>query len=85
MDIELRPIKEADLTRLSGGESPFDDFGPRVPRSQVPNPTLREAGALAVWRAQDMKLLGDVTWIWNQWGPTPESRKRLYEFLILNS
>lgn len=67
-------MTEEDLPHLTGGESPFDEFGPRRPRSEVPSPELREAGALAVCDAEDKALLGDVSWIWQQWGPTPDSR-----------
>jgi RimJ/RimL family protein N-acetyltransferase len=74
MEIELRALTDDDLPKLSGGESPFDDFGPRRPRSEVPAPTLHETGALAVCDAQQKTLLGDVSWVWRQWGPTPESR-----------
>jgi RimJ/RimL family protein N-acetyltransferase len=73
MDVELRPITPDDLPKLTGGDSPYDDFGPRRPRSEVPSPALRESGALAICEAQHKTLLGDVSWIWQHWGPTPES------------
>lgn len=74
MEIELRALIADDLPKLGGGESPFDDFGPRRPRSEPPAPTLHETGALAVCDAQEKTLLGDVSWVWRRWGPTPESR-----------
>lgn len=74
MKIELRAVTEDDLPNLSGGESPFDEFGPRRPRSEPPTPALHETGALAVCDAHQKTLLGDVSWVWRQWGPTPESR-----------
>ncbi len=74
MEIELRPVTEEDLLHLVGGESPYDDFGPRRPRTEVPTPALHEVGALAVCETRGKRLLGDVTWIWTHWGPTPESR-----------
>lgn len=74
MEIELRPVTEEDLPQLVGGQSPYDDFGPRRPRTEVPTPALHEVGALAVCDARDERLLGEVSWIWNHWGPTPESR-----------
>ncbi|WP_268239249.1 hypothetical protein [Microlunatus endophyticus] len=36
----LRPITVEDLSRLSGGDSPFDDFGPHM----VHGPRLRRRG-----------------------------------------
>ncbi len=51
--IVLRPITEDDLPDLGGGESTFDEFGPRAPRSEVPSPDLREAGGLAVCDAAE--------------------------------
>ncbi len=72
--ITLRPITEDDLPDLVGGESPFDQFGPRAPRSEVPSPNLREAGGLAVCDTSEGTLLGNVSWHWQQWGPTAESR-----------
>jgi RimJ/RimL family protein N-acetyltransferase len=74
MAIELRPVTQDDLPRLTGGESPFDDFGPRRPRAEVPEPALHDRGALAICDAKEQTLLGDVSWIWQQWGPTSESR-----------
>lgn len=74
MTITLRPVAAHDLPLLAGGESPFDDFGPRPPLSEVPRPALHEHGMLAVWDDQNDTLLGDVSWIWQQWGPTSDSR-----------
>lgn len=74
MDITLRPVTEKDLPLLTGGESPFDDVGPRRPPSEVPPPALHESGTLAVWDDQNDTLLGEVSWIWQQWGPTSDSR-----------
>jgi len=73
MDIVLRPVAAEDLPLLPGGDPPYDDFGPRRPRTEPYSPLLREAGGLAVCDADGL-LLGLVTWIWQQWGPMPESR-----------
>lgn len=73
MEIRLEPVTEADLPLLAGGESPFDDFGPRPARTGPPPAVLREPGAFAVRDGHGV-LLGDVTWIWQQWGPMPDSR-----------
>ena len=73
MDIRLLPATVDDLPFLTGGQSPYDEFGPRLPRPQPLSPSLREHGGLAV-RDLGGALLGEVTWVWQQWGPTPESR-----------
>ncbi len=74
MEISLREVVAADLPLLGGGDSPFDEFGPRPARSAPYSPVLREIGGLAVCAAADGHLLGNVSWIWQQWGPMPESR-----------
>lgn len=74
MEITLRPVTVDDLPLLRGGESPYDDWGPRPAQSGAPSPDLREQGALAVWDDAETALLGTVSWIWQYWGPTPESR-----------
>lgn len=73
MPVRLVPITDDDLPLLAGGESPFDDFGPRPPRSGPPPAGIHEPGALAVRDDADT-LLGEVTWIWQRWGPMPDSR-----------
>lgn len=73
MEIVLRPVVAEDLPLLAGGDSPYDDFGPRAPRTEPQPPSLRAAGGLAVCDDGGL-LLGDVSWIWLQWGPNPESR-----------
>jgi RimJ/RimL family protein N-acetyltransferase len=73
MSVVLRPEQPADLPLLTGGDSPFDDFGPRPVRTTVRPSQLEGAGGLAIID-DDVSLAGDVTWHWNHWGPTPESR-----------
>lgn len=70
----LRPITAEDLPFLAGGESPFDDFGPRPAPTEAPPPTLTEQGALAITDVDTNELLGDVTWIMQRWGPNAASR-----------
>jgi RimJ/RimL family protein N-acetyltransferase len=73
MPVRLRPVTEADLPRLDGAESPYDSFGPRGPRTVVPVPSLdAELGGLAV--VDGDALLGNVSWVWQRWGPNPQSR-----------
>lgn len=73
MNLTLRPIEAADLPQLSGGDSPFDDFGPRPPgRPDVPSHQLDVDGGLAV--VGDGAVLGMVSWHWVQWGPNSASR-----------
>jgi RimJ/RimL family protein N-acetyltransferase len=71
--VRLRPLTEADLPFLTGDDAPFDNFGPLPPRSSVPAADLNSQGAFGVVGADD-ELLGDVTWIWLQWGPNVQSR-----------
>jgi RimJ/RimL family protein N-acetyltransferase len=70
--ITLRAIHYADLPSLTGGDSPFDDFGPRPQRIAPPGSDLTETGGLAVVDPSGV-LLGSVSWHWVRWGPNPES------------
>ncbi|MCR1785538.1 GNAT family N-acetyltransferase [Nocardioides carbamazepini] len=74
MEIVLRPVVVEDLPLLAGGDVTYDDFGPRPPRTEPYSPALREFGGLAVCAAAGGQLLGSVSWVWQQWGPMPESR-----------
>jgi RimJ/RimL family protein N-acetyltransferase len=69
----LRAVEPADLALLTGGDSPFDDFGPRAPRATVPSAALDDSGGLAVVDEAGA-LAGYVSWRWNNWGPNPASR-----------
>lgn len=69
----LRAQAPDDLPFLTGGGSPFDDFGSRAAPT-VPAPaTLDASGALTVV-ADDGDVAGDVSWHWRQWGPNEGSR-----------
>lgn len=73
MDLTLRPIEAADLPHLAGGDSPFDDYGPRPQaRPDLPSHSLDVDGGLAVMA--DGELAGMVSWHWVQWGPSSGSR-----------
>jgi RimJ/RimL family protein N-acetyltransferase len=72
MTVSLRPQQEQDLARLTGGESPFDDFGPRVAKAAPSPPSLEAAGGLAVI-ADDGEVAGDLSWHWVRWGPNAAS------------
>jgi RimJ/RimL family protein N-acetyltransferase len=72
--IELRPQRREDLPVLSGGETPFDDFGPRSPRD-TPGPCdLSDSGVLTVVTDLD-EVVGEVEWHWQKWrwGPNDGS------------
>jgi len=69
----LRAVESTDLALLTGGDTPFDDFGPRAPRTTVPSAVLDDSGGLAV--VDDAgALAGYVSWHWNHWGPNAASR-----------
>jgi RimJ/RimL family protein N-acetyltransferase len=73
MSVTLRPQQPADLPLLTGGESPFDDFGPRAVESAPRASRLDGNGGLSVI-AHDGGVAGEVSWNWEQWGPNAESR-----------
>lgn len=63
---------------LTGGESPFDDFGPKGPQAAPSPPHLDGPGALTVALAEgdgdEGEVAGEVVWHWQKWGPTEGSR-----------
>ena len=69
----LRPEQPGDLALLTGGESPFDEFGPRSERTTVRPAGLDDAGGLAVLDEHGA-LAGYVSWHWVHWGPNAASR-----------
>jgi len=71
--IQLRPQDPLDLPLLAGGESPFDEFGPRSPRTAPSPAELVEQGGLTVLN-EDGQVAGMVSWVWMQWGPNRASR-----------
>ncbi|MFT4009209.1 MAG: GNAT family protein [Nocardioidaceae bacterium] len=73
MTVVLRTLTGADLPLLSGGDSPFDDFGPRPSHEEVPPPDLNGSGGFAITDEHDA-LLGSLGWRWQQWGPNEQSR-----------
>jgi RimJ/RimL family protein N-acetyltransferase len=70
--ISLRSERVSDLSILTGGDSRFDDFGPRPPRTRISTPDYAGSGALVIVDEND-EVCGYVSWHWNHWGPTPES------------
>jgi len=73
MTVRLRPVTEADLPLLNGADSPYESFGPRAPRSSAHDPSLTaELGGLAI--VDGDALLGNVSWVWQRWGPNVQSR-----------
>ncbi|GAA1971503.1 GNAT family protein [Nocardioides panacihumi] len=74
MPVRLRPVTETDLPALDGAESPYENFGPRAPRSAAHDPSLNaDLGGLAVVDDSGA-LLGNVSWVWQRWGPNAQSR-----------
>jgi RimJ/RimL family protein N-acetyltransferase len=73
MAIVLRPQQPDDLALLTGGDSPFDGFGPRSTPTTVQPSRLDGDGALVVVDSQ-IGVAGDVSWHWTQWGPNAGSR-----------
>jgi RimJ/RimL family protein N-acetyltransferase len=65
---------ESDLPQLTGGDSPFEEFGPSAPRGAAHDPSLNaELGGLTVV-ADGGAVLGNVSWVWQRWGPNLQSR-----------
>ena len=74
MVVSLRPVTETDLRLLTGSDSPHENFGPRGPRTAVHDASLTaDLGGLAVVD-EDGAVLGNVSWVWQRWGPNPQSR-----------
>ena len=74
MPVHLRPVTEADLPLLTGDDSPYEEFGPRRPRTAAHDASLTaDLGGLAVVD-EDGAVLGNVSWVWQRWGPNPQSR-----------
>lgn len=71
MPITLRPYTSEDLPLLPGGDSPYDDWGPRA-RTEMPSAVLDGPGGLVV-ADEDAAVLGSVSWIYLQWGPNASS------------
>jgi len=71
--VVLRPEQSDDLALLTGGDSPFDEFGPRSERATVRPADLEDSGGLAVLDENGI-LAGDVSWHYVQWGPNKASR-----------
>ena len=71
--MSLRAVQPPDLPLLTGGDSPFDDFGPRATRTTVPPAKLDDSGGLAIIDEHGA-LAGYVSWYWNHWGPNAASR-----------
>lgn len=69
----LRAQAPDDLSLLTGGESPFDDFGPRSAPSSPAPAQLDASGALTIVD-DDGKVAGETSWHWRQWGPNAGSR-----------
>ncbi len=73
MEVVLRAEQPDDLALLTGGESPFDAFGPQGARTTVRPSRLDGDGALVVIDGE-LGVAGEVSWHWKQWGPNTGSR-----------
>lgn len=72
--VVLRPVQPGDLALLEGGgESPFNDFGPRAERTSAPPADLDDRGGLTVLDDEG-SVAGYVSWHYVQWGPNSASR-----------
>jgi RimJ/RimL family protein N-acetyltransferase len=71
--VVLRAEQPDDLALLTGGDSPFDEFGPRGARATVRDSHLDGNGALVIVESE-IGVAGDVSWHWTQWGPNAASR-----------
>ena len=65
--------ESGDLPYLTGGHSPFDDFGPQAAPTAPRSSDLHESGGLVDDGSIDGSIAGSVSWRWNQWGPTAGS------------
>jgi RimJ/RimL family protein N-acetyltransferase len=72
-DVILRPVSQNELTLLRGGESEFDDWGPRQASSAPPPAQLDGDGGVLMIEA-DGEVAGHVSWHHQQWGPGTASR-----------
>jgi RimJ/RimL family protein N-acetyltransferase len=68
----LRPQRPEDLAWLTGGDSPFDEFGPRSVRT-APQPAALDGNGGLVIVGEDDAVAGDVSWHWVHWGPNKAS------------
>jgi RimJ/RimL family protein N-acetyltransferase len=72
--VSLRPGRPADLRWLTGGESEFDEFGPREPRIAPASSRLDGDGGLVIVVDGQDEPAGELTWHWQRWGPNHGSR-----------
>jgi len=71
--VRLRAESVEDLALVSGGEGPFDDFGPKQARPGLAPANLDADGRLVILD-EGGSAVGSVSWHWNQWGPNAASR-----------
>lgn len=69
----LRPLTAEDLPALTGDSDGFDYFGPTPVRTSAPPSDLNQHGGFGVM-APGGELVGDVSWVWQRWGPNEQSR-----------
>ncbi|CAM3201584.1 GNAT family protein [Nocardioides dubius] len=69
----LRELTAEDLPVLTGDDAGYDHFGPRAARTTVPPGDLNQNGGFGVL-APGGQLVGNVSWVWQRWGPNEQSR-----------
>ena len=70
--VSLRPLRPGELTDPRAVDTEFDDFGPQPGYDHPPSCRLDDRGNLAV--VVDGSVVGTVSWLWTQWGPSAGSR-----------
>lgn len=78
--VELRPMERADLDFFADEDtaSDFDDYGyswhaRMAEQFENPDPTT-DPTRLTIYRKEDGRVLGMVSWHWVSYGPNDESR-----------
>lgn len=71
MNLRLRALEQSDLP-LWSDDTEFEDFGPSVPRMEVPPAKVERDGHLGI--EVDGVLVGTVGWHWVGYGPNEASR-----------
>lgn len=71
MGVRLRPLLAEDLP-LWSDDTEYEDFGPAIPRTEVPPARVEQDGHLGI--EVEGELVGTVGWHWVQHGPNEASR-----------
>ncbi len=71
MGVRLRPLLAEDLP-LWSDDTEYEDFGPAIPRTEVPPARVDQDGHLGI--EVEGELVGTVGWRWVAYGPNEASR-----------